>query len=90
MKKIYAFSIITFSAILFASCKSEEKMTDFKTLTDNYFKEKNALNPLDATLNGQSEFNDELVFEMTDSTGINAKPFLKNILMNLNLSKKMT
>jgi uncharacterized protein (DUF885 family) len=88
MKKIYAFSIIMFAAILFASCKSEEKMTDFKTLTDNYFKEKNALNPLDATLNGQSEFNDELVFEMTDSYRNKRKAFFEKYLNELKSIQK--
>ena len=42
-------------------------MVDFKSITENYFKEKNALNPLDATLNGQNEYNDQFVFEMTDA-----------------------
>lgn len=42
-------------------------MIDFKTLTDNYFKEKNELYPLDATYNGQYEYNDQFVFEMTDA-----------------------
>lgn len=42
-------------------------MVDFKSVTDDYFKEKNELNPLDATLNGQNEYNDQFVFEMTDA-----------------------
>jgi len=42
-------------------------MVDFKSITENYFDEKNALNPLDATLNGQNEYNDQFVFEMTDA-----------------------
>lgn len=42
-------------------------MQDFKSLTENYFKEKNELNPLDATLNGFNEYNDQLQLEMTDS-----------------------
>lgn len=56
-------SILT---LFFTNCK-KENTTDFKTITENYFKDKNALNPLDATLNGQKEYNDKFVFEMTDS-----------------------
>jgi uncharacterized protein (DUF885 family) len=54
-------------SIALIQCKSNESTVDFKKLTENYFKEKNALNPLDATQNGQNEFNDQLQFEMTDS-----------------------
>lgn len=49
------------------NCKSNESTANFKQLTENYFNEKNALNPLDATQNGQNQFNDQLQFEMTDS-----------------------
>lgn len=52
-------------SLLFVNCKKEEKMVDFKSITENYFKEKNALYPLEATLNGQNEYNDQFVFEMT-------------------------
>ena len=67
MKKIIIFSSLIFLCLLFINCKSEEKKVDFKTLTDKYFDDKNALNPLDATQNGQNEYNDQLQFEMTDS-----------------------
>lgn len=53
-------------ATLLVNCKSEEKAPDFAGVTKNYFDEKNQLNPLDATLNGQNEYNDQLVLEMTD------------------------
>ncbi len=66
MKKIKTISSIILLSLLFANCKNEEKSVDFKKLTDNYFDEKNALNPLDATLNGQNEYNDQLQLEMTD------------------------
>ncbi|WP_395043983.1 DUF885 domain-containing protein [Flavobacterium sp.] len=66
MKKFKAISSIILLSLLFANCKNEEKSVDFKKLTDNYFDEKNALNPLDATLNGQNEYNDQLQLEMTD------------------------
>lgn len=62
-------------AMLFVNCKKEATM-DFKSITENYFKEKNALNPLDATLNGQKEYNGQFVFEMTDSYRKQQKAFL--------------
>lgn len=59
------FAITT--ALLFSSCnKSEENTMDFSTLTQNYFDDKNHLNPIDATLNGQEKYAAELQFEMTD------------------------
>jgi uncharacterized protein (DUF885 family) len=59
-------SIFLISAVMI-NCKSNDATVDFKKLTEDYFKEKNALNPLDATQNGQNDFNDQLQFEMTDS-----------------------
>ena len=67
MKKIIVIASLLFLSLLFVHCKSDKKTVDFKKLTDSYFDEKNALNPLDATVNGQKEYNDQLVFEMTDS-----------------------
>jgi uncharacterized protein (DUF885 family) len=67
MKNLYSFSILLFVSLLLVNCKSGEKTQDFKTITDSYFKEKNELNPLDATQNGQNDYDDQLVFEMTDS-----------------------
>lgn len=68
MKKITPIAAL-FLTLLFVQCKSDEKekTTDFKKITDVYFDEKNALNPLDATLNSQNQYNDQLQFEMTDS-----------------------
>lgn len=54
-------------SLLVVNCKSEKKVQDFKAITDAYFDGKNELDPLGATQNGQSEYNDKLVFEMTDS-----------------------
>ena len=54
-------------SLLFVNCKSEKKEQNFKTITDAYFDGKNELDPLGATQNGQNEYNDKLVFEMTDS-----------------------
>lgn len=67
MKKPILFGILIFFSFLFIQCKSESKSSDFTALTKNYFHEKNLLNPLDATLNGQNDYNAQLVFEMTDS-----------------------
>lgn len=67
MKKTLVLSSAILLSVLFVNCKKEEKMVDFKSVTDAYFKEKNALNPLDATLNGQNEYNDQFMFEMTDA-----------------------
>ncbi|WP_412477030.1 DUF885 domain-containing protein [Flavobacterium sp. TBRC 19031] len=67
MRNLYTFSTAILLTVLFTSCKSEEKNGDINAITKTYFEDKNALNPLDATQNGQSQFNDQLVFEMTDS-----------------------
>lgn len=65
MKKapIFLFAIALSFAIV--NCKSKEH--DFTALTKNYFDDKNKLEPLNATQNGQSSYNDQLQFEMTDS-----------------------
>ena len=49
------------------NCKSEDKKQDFSSIPKNYFDDKNAMSPLDATQSGQNEYNDQLQFEMTDS-----------------------
>ena len=67
MRKLKTIVALLLVSLLLVNCKSEEKSVDFKKLTENYFDEKNALNPLDATQNGQNEYNDQLQFEMTDS-----------------------
>ena len=67
MKNIYHFSTMLLLSLLFINCKSEQKTQDFTAITDAYFDGKNALDPLGATQNGQNEYNDKLVFEMTDS-----------------------
>ncbi len=65
MKKIAILSL-ALSSLLFVNCKKEGSTQEFKSLTENYFKEKNELNPLDATLNGFNDFNDQLPLDMTD------------------------
>lgn len=65
MKKIILLTCLA-TTISFNSCKKESEK-NFKTIAENYFKDKNSLDPLNATLNGQNDFNDQFVFEMTDS-----------------------
>ncbi|SFE90029.1 DUF885 domain-containing protein [Flavobacterium xueshanense] len=67
MKKITTLLLSVATSLLLFNCKSEEKKQDFSSLTKNYFDDKNAMNPLDATQNGQNQYNDQLQFEMTDS-----------------------
>ena len=54
--------------LLSSSCKKEDsaKTIDFTAITTHYFDDKNALDPLSATQNGQNQYNDQLQFEMTD------------------------
>lgn len=60
--------LLTFTLTVFLiSCKKEANSTDFTALTKSYFDDKNVLNPLGATQNGQNEYNDQLQFEMTNS-----------------------
>lgn len=66
MKKIASFLFLILVSVTLINCKSEKKQ-DFTALTKSYFDDKNALNPLGATQSGQNEYNDQLVFEMTDS-----------------------
>jgi uncharacterized protein (DUF885 family) len=68
---------------LFINCKSEKKESDFKTITDSYFKEKNELNPLDATQSDQHDYDDQLVFEMTNSYRKKKSSFYEKYLKEL-------
>lgn len=71
MKKTFFFLVIL---VAVTSCQ-KTKNENFTSITKNYFDDKNALNPLDATQNGQSEYDDKLVFEMTDSFRKEQKSF---------------
>ncbi|HLF50676.1 DUF885 domain-containing protein [Flavobacterium sp.] len=62
-------------ANLLVNCKSEEKTPAFAELTKSYFDGKNELNPIDATLNGQNEYNDQLPLEMTEEYRTKQKAF---------------
>jgi uncharacterized protein (DUF885 family) len=68
---------------LFINCKSEKKESDFRTITDSYFKEKNELNPLDATQSDQHDYDDQLVFEMTNSYKKKKNSFYEKYLKEL-------
>ena len=67
MKKMIPVFVALLTCLLLFNCKRGEKKEDFSELTKNYFDDKNALDPLSATQNGQNEYNDKLQFEMTDS-----------------------
>ena len=67
MKNLKVLPIIIVVSLLVVNCKSDKKEQNFKAITDAYFDGKNELDPLGATQNGQNEYNDQLVFEMTDS-----------------------
>ena len=67
MKNLKTISMLILVSFLAVNCKSDKKEQDFSSITKAYFDDKNALDPISATQNGQSEYNDKLVFEMTDS-----------------------
>jgi uncharacterized protein (DUF885 family) len=71
MKKLKLLIMAFALSILIVNCKNEAKNETkneaFTLLTQNYFKDKNDLNPFDATSAGLDGYNDKLVFEMTDS-----------------------
>ena len=67
MRKITTLLLSVTTSLLLVNCKSEDKKQDFSSLTKNYFDDKNAMSPLDATQSGQNQYNDQLQFEMTDS-----------------------
>ena len=71
MRNLYLFSAMILSSLLFVNCKSEEKTGDINAITKTYFEYKNALNPLEATQNGQNQFNDQLVFDRLPSYFMN-------------------
>lgn len=83
MKNASSILSVIFLSLLFINCKSEKKAPDFNTLTESYFDGKNELSPLDATFNGQNKYNDQLVFEMTDSFRKKKKDFFEKYLTEL-------
>ena len=88
MKKITILLFTVTTSLLLLNCKSEKKKQDFSTLTKNYFDDKNVLDPLSATQNGQNEYNDKLQFEMTDSYRKSQAAFFEkyqNALQNIDI-----
>ena len=83
MKNVFSLITMALLSLVFLNCKSEKKVQNFKAITDSYFDGKNKLSPLEATLNGQNEYNDQLVFEMTDSFRKKKKAFFEKYLTNL-------
>ncbi len=67
MKLFKLFITTICTSILIISCKKEKKQESLSLITQNYFKEKNDLNPFDGTVVGLNEYNDKFIFEMTDS-----------------------
>jgi hypothetical protein len=62
--KTHRFSL--FVALALAACNSKSPI-EFSGFTQQYFDDKKALFPLEATQYGQNQYNDQLLFEMTDS-----------------------
>lgn len=83
MKKILSILVLLCLSLLVINCKQENKAQDFKAITDSYFREKNELNPLDATQSDQHDYDDQLVFEMTDSYRKKKKTFYGKYLSEL-------
>ena len=67
MKALLKTVALFLTAIIFIQCKSDKKTANFTALTKAYFDDKNALDPLGATQSGQNKYNDQFVFEMTDT-----------------------
>ncbi|MFV8338977.1 DUF885 domain-containing protein [Flavobacterium sp. LB3P21] len=88
MKKITTLLLSVTASLLLVNCKSEDKKQDFSSLTKNYFDDKNAMSPLDATQSGQNQYNDQLQFEMTDSYRKSQEAFFnkyQSALQNINV-----
>ena len=81
MKNLKTLSAVLVLSAVFVNCKSDKKEQDFGAITKAFFDDKNALDPLNATQNGQNQFNDKLVFEMTDS-------YRKNVAATLDKHEK--
>jgi uncharacterized protein (DUF885 family) len=69
-------------ALSLAACSSKNE-TNFSAFTKQYFDDKNALFPLEATQYGQNQYNDQLLFEMTDSYRKKLGEFYTNYEKNL-------
>ena len=77
MTRITSIILLCSMSLLLSNCKKEEKTIPFSEITAQYFNDKNALNPLDATLNGQNQYNDQLPLEMTEGYRNKQKAFFE-------------
>jgi uncharacterized protein (DUF885 family) len=82
MKSIKHSIFALFAALTLAACNSKSPV-EFSAFTKQYFDDKNALFPLDATQYGQNQYNDQLLFEMTDSYRKKLGEFYTNYEKNL-------
>ena len=74
-------------ALSVMACSSKNE-TNFSAFTKQYFDDKNALFPLEATQYGQNQYNDQLVFEMTDSYRAKQAAFYTSYQKTLNQFEK--
>ena len=81
MKKVFLLIIL---ATALTNCNNKTKYS-IDAVAKEYFNDKNALDPLSATQNGQSQFDDKLVFEMTDAYRKSQEKFNKKYQEKLNL-----
>lgn len=71
-------SVLAFCLLLLlvlSNCARKEK-PDFTKICKDYFDDKNKLNPLFATFDGQNEYNDQLTLEMTDEFRRQTRDFI--------------
>ncbi|OAB25197.1 Uncharacterized conserved protein, DUF885 familyt [Flavobacterium fryxellicola] len=88
MRKITILLVTITTAVLLVNCKTEDKKQDFSSVTKNYFDDKNALSPLDATQSGQNEYNNQLQLEMTDGFRKSQEAFFDKYQTALNTIDK--
>jgi uncharacterized protein (DUF885 family) len=94
MKRPAVLILASLFSIFFVNCKKENNKEnvkgDFSAITKSYFDDKNALDPLGATQNGQNEYNDQLQFEMTASFRKNQLAFFNKYQTALDKVKEAT
>ncbi len=78
MKKTLLTIITLIVSILIVTCKSDSQKTNFTSLTKSYFNDKNVLYPLDATQNGQKQFDADLQLDMTNDFKKQQTAFYEN------------
>jgi uncharacterized protein (DUF885 family) len=94
MKRPAVLILASLFSIFFVNCKKENNKEnvkgDFSAITKSYFDDKNTLDPLGATQNGQNEYNDQLQFEMTASFRKNQLAFFNKYQTALDKVKEAT